>query len=71
MIREKKLNSQLVIDLTSPGSNAYALMVYADKLSKKLGIESAPILSEMTSGDYENLVNVFDKHFGKFVILER
>jgi len=25
----------------------------------------------MQSGDYENLLNVFDKAFGDFVILER
>jgi hypothetical protein len=25
----------------------------------------------MTSGDYENLVQTFDKYFGSFVILER
>jgi len=25
----------------------------------------------MTSGDYENLITVFDKYFGDYVILER
>jgi hypothetical protein len=29
------------------------------------------ILKEMQSGDYENLIRVFDRHFGHFVILER
>jgi hypothetical protein len=29
------------------------------------------ILAEMKSGDYENLIEVFDRHFGHFVILER
>ena len=29
------------------------------------------ILKEMQSGDYEQLVEVFDRHFGHFVILER
>jgi hypothetical protein len=29
------------------------------------------ILKEMQSGDYENLIEVFDRHFGHFVILER
>jgi hypothetical protein len=24
----------------------------------------------MTSGDYENLIQVFDKYFGEYVILE-
>ena len=29
------------------------------------------IYDEMTSGDYENLIEVFDRYFGSFVILER
>jgi hypothetical protein len=29
------------------------------------------VVAEMTSGDYENLVQVFDRYFGSFVILER
>lgn len=29
------------------------------------------ILAEMKSGDYEHLVQTFDKYFGHFVILER
>ena len=29
------------------------------------------ILQEMKSGDYEHLVETFDRHFGHFVILER
>ena len=29
------------------------------------------VVGEMTSGDYENLVEVFDRYFGSFVILER
>jgi hypothetical protein len=32
---------------------------------------SEKILKEMKSGDYEHLVEVFDRHFGHFVILER
>jgi hypothetical protein len=29
------------------------------------------VVKEMTSGDYENLIEVFDRYFGSFVILER
>jgi len=29
------------------------------------------IIGEMTSSDYENAVEVFDRYFGSFVILER
>ena len=71
MIRKKSESNDIVIDLTGPDGNAYALMAHVTQLARKLGIAPDPIITEMTSGDYENLVNVFDKHFGKFVILER
>ena len=29
------------------------------------------IINEMKSGNYENLVEVFDRYFGDYVILER
>jgi len=29
------------------------------------------LLEDMRSSDYENLIQVFDKHFGSVVILER
>ena len=29
------------------------------------------MLKDMQSSDYDNLLKVFDKHFGDFVILER
>jgi hypothetical protein len=48
-----------------------------DGLFEDLGHEewvtsrSEKILKEMQSGDYEHLIEVFDRHFGHFVILER
>lgn len=72
MIRKKQERTQpIVIDLTGPDGNAFALMGYASNFSRQLGIDSKPIISEMMAGDYENLLQVFDRHFGKFVILER
>ena len=72
MIRAKQeRNEPIIIDLTGPEGNAYVLMSYAIKFSKQLGFDNEPIVEEMMSGDYENLIQVFDKHFGKFVILER
>jgi hypothetical protein len=29
------------------------------------------LMEDMQSGDYENLIQVFEEHFGDFVILER
>ena len=72
MIRSKQeRNEPIIIDLTGPDGNAFALMGYASSFSRQLGIDKEPIIKEMMSGDYENLIQVFDKHFGKFVILER
>jgi len=72
MIRKKEEKSgPIVIDLTGPDGNAFSLMVYAKRFAKQLELDSEPILNEMMEGDYENLLQVFDKNFGKFVILER
>ncbi len=72
MIREKRQRpNQIIIDLTGPDGNAFALMGYARQFARQLGLDSNKIIKEMTSGDYENLLEVFDKNFGSFVILER
>jgi len=71
MIREKQPQSEIVIDLTGPDGNAFVLMGYAKSFAKQMGVDSKTIIDEMMSGDYENLLEVFDKHFGDFVILER
>jgi hypothetical protein len=70
MIREKQIRER-VIDLTGPEGNAWALMAYAQDFAKQLNFNSKEILDEMQSDDYENLVSVFDKYFGDYVILER
>jgi hypothetical protein len=71
MIREKSYGEKPVIDLTGPEGNAFCLMAYAQKYSRKLGIDSNEVINQMKSGDYENLINVFDSYFGDYVILER
>jgi hypothetical protein len=70
MIRKKK-SKGIVIDLTGPNGNAFYLLGTAKSLSKRIGLDFQKVSDEMTSGDYENLVNVFDKYFGSIVILER
>ena len=71
MIRDKQPQKEIVIDLTGPDGNAFALMGYARRLAKQLGLDSEEIISNMMSGDYENLLEVFEENFGEFVILER
>ena len=101
MIRKKREQKEIVIDLTGPDGNVFVLMAYAKKLSRyiqdmyedemisnreqnqillDLGLADAKafpenladrITKEMMSSDYENAVEVFDRYFGSFVILER
>ena len=71
MIREKKPKSHQIIDLTGTEGNAWVLLGYARNYAKKLGLNGDTIMEEMTAGDYENLLTVFDSYFGDFVIMER
>lgn len=63
-IIQRDPNRKRVLDLAGPEGNAYALMGYANRTAKQLGIDPQPIIDEMKAGDYDNLVAVFDKHFG-------
>lgn len=71
MIKSKKQSLGISIDLTGPDGNAFVLIGTATKLARQLGLDSKAIQAEMMSGDYENLIKVFDKHFGHFVTLYR
>ena len=76
MIRQKQKSDKIIIDLDGPEGNAYNLIGVANNLMRKGFGRNAydrnitDVLKEMTSGDYNNLVKVFDKHFGDMVILE-
>lgn len=71
MIVEKQPTGQLVIDLTGPQGNAHYLLGQVKPLARLLGLDSTQILDQMRAGDYENLVQVFDRYFGDHVVLER
>jgi hypothetical protein len=74
MIREKTYDREIIIDLTGPQGNAFFLLGYAQKLAFNLGYSTSDtilMIEDMKSSDYEHLIQVFDKHFGAFVILER
>jgi hypothetical protein len=74
MIREKQEKSgTIIIDITGPDGNAFALMAYAKRFATQLGWKDrgGALINEMMSGDYEHLLQVFDNAFGEFVILER
>ena len=75
MILEKpKSPKMLEIDLSGPQGNAFFLLGTASKLGRQLGLDKEEIeiiLRQMRFSDYENLINVFDRNFGDYVILYR
>tara|TARA_R110001599_G_scaffold1706_2_gene8407 strand:- start:999 stop:1214 length:216 start_codon:yes stop_codon:yes gene_type:complete len=71
MIRAKQPSQETIIDLTGPDGNAFNLLGLANKLGKQLGIDTKELQANMMSGDYENLIQEFDKAFGDYVTLER
>lgn len=56
-----------VIDLSGPQGNAFALLGIAKQFCKQLDLDFDAVAAEMKSGDYDNLVAVFEKHFGDYV----
>jgi hypothetical protein len=62
--KSEELTYRPRIDLTGPDGNAYFLLGYASRWGKELGKDTARIHKEMTSGDYHNLVRVFEREFG-------
>jgi len=74
MAIKKKTNCKTSIDLAGPGGNAFALLGLAESLGRQLDYDikkRGEINAEMISGDYENLIKVFDKNFGDYVDLIR
>ena len=73
MICEKNPSDPIVIDLTGPQGNAFYLLGAVKSLRNVLPPWKTvkEVQDEMMSGDYENLIQVFDSYFGNYVILER
>jgi len=70
MIKSKKdKKGKFEIDLTGSQGNAYCLIGYAKTFCRQLGKDFEKISKEMMSGDYENLLKVFDREFGEYVVL--
>jgi len=71
MIVQKPQSEGITIDLTGPQGNAFYILGVAKNLCKQVGVDSKPLLDEMRSGDYENLIKVFDDKFGSVVTMYR
>jgi len=71
MILKKKKEGPIEIDLTGPDGNAFVLLGIAKRLASQLGKDYKDIQSRMMSGNYENLLKVFDTEFGEYVVMYR
>ena len=69
-IEKKTPQDKIYIDIDGEKGNAFYLLGSAKKLAKQLGLDFKPISDEMTSGNYINLLKVFDKNFGDYVTLQ-
>ena len=74
MIRPPQ-DREFYIDLDCVQGNANNLLAMATYFANRFGLygrtpDIEDILDEMKSGDYTNLVKIFDKYFGNYVILE-
>ena len=71
MTIKKKRQGKVDIDLTGPQGNVFFLMGQARTWGKQMGLDFEKITNDMSSGDYEHAIEVFDKHFGNFCNLLR
>ncbi len=55
------------IDITGSDGNAFALLGYAKSFAKQLEWDVKAITDEMKAGDYDHLLDTFEKHFGSIV----
>ena len=65
------MSTNRVIDLQGPNGNAFALMGRAVDLLRQLDRrdEVHAMRTDMMSGDYDNLIRIFEKNFGDYVTL--
>ena len=65
------MSSGRVIDLRGPQGNAFALVGHAVDLLRQLDRrdEVHAMRTDMMSGDYDNLIRIFEKNFGDYVTL--
>jgi len=71
ILKKQPRVGKIEIDITGSQGNAFVILGYAKQYAKELGRDPKPIIEEMMSGDYENLLEVFDKNFGDFIDLLR
>ena len=74
MAIKTKTKSKPTIDISGPQGNAFFILGAAVDYGRQLGFDKdriEGIRKEMMAGDYENLLEVFDRNFGEYVDLVR
>lgn len=71
ILKKQNRVGKLQVDISGPQGNAFAIMGLARSLAKQIGTDPSPIINDMMSGDYENLLRVFDNNFGEVCDLLR
>ena len=66
MIPSNQFRESIVVDISGEQGSNENLIALATSFAKP---DHEDIVRDMTSGDYEHLVNVFDDHFGHFIKL--
>ena len=69
MVIRYKNYTDRTIDIDGPAGNAHCLMGIARLWAKQMGLDSDKVIEEMSSGNYINLIKVFDKYFSGVVTL--
>ena len=70
----KRPQDKTIIDLSGPSGTAISLLGQAALWLHQQGkssIEVGDVLGHMMSSDYENMIQVFNNHFGEFCELLR
>ncbi len=65
---------EMVIDISGPDGDASALIGHAREVGHQIGWPAEQIdalIAEMTAGDDDHIIKVFDENFGGFVTLVR
>ena len=69
--KNKQPDRKREIDLSGPEGNAMFLIGQARQWGKQMGLDVEKLTEEMMSGDYENLIDIFDREFGSICNLLR
>jgi hypothetical protein len=71
IVDKRPKKGKIEIDLQGPKGNAFMLLAIAKDLAHQLDMDWSSVHNEMTSSDYEWLLQVMDYHFGDFIIMYR